>query len=325
MPKPATNANYKIIAWLMIAIMLLSACQKEFLSRPTLSPTLSPTITHTATITPTSTTVPTITPTPSKTPTPTLTPYPSRTRTATATAIAQRPARLFEFYAGGDHMVDWGYSYISEKGMGMDDKVNQLTAMFAFQLMDRGIHAKNVRFLDEDITVYYLNVSHEFDGEAIPMRLLIGGTYGQNVPVKQIPADGSAYIEFLEVDSDQVFEPWRIHREAQLPYEERQAIFTSMLMQDFEQFLSALPDELIILAEHPILWPKDDWTQVKLDMSRLSSMAARYLPFFSLDVYEHILGPSESASALAAYLLADASLPEGEIDFSAQVLIFVTP
>lgn len=325
MLKPANTAFYKMTALLAAAIMLLSACQQEFQNRPTLSPTFSPTITYTPTITSTFTTVPTVTPTPSKTPTATLTPRPTRTSTPTATPVVQQPASLFEFFAGGDHLVDWEYIYVTERGMGIDDKVNSLSAMLAFQLMDRAIHTEMIDFLDEDITVYYLNVQHQFDDEVIPMRLVIGGTYGVNVPIDQIPADGSNYVEFIERDTTQVFEPWVIHQQAQLPYEGRQFIFNTMLMQDFEQYLVELPDELIILAEHPILWPKDDLPWVKLNMSRISAVAARYLPFLQVDIYNRIVGPSTNAYSLAAFILADEPLPEGNFSFSARTLIFIVP
>lgn len=319
------NAFYVLTVFSLLTVTLLSGCQQEFQNRPTLSPTYSPTTANTATLTPTSTIVPTVTPTPSKTFTPTLTPHPTLTSTPTSTPVPSNPAELFEFYAWGDRLVDWSFHYISEEGIGMDEKVNFMTVMFAFQLLDRGIHTENIKFLDKDITMYYLNVQHEFDDVLIPMRLIIGGTYGIDVPLQQILADGSSYVTILEKKSNEIFEPNNIHQDAQLPYEERQIIFTDMLLQDFEQYLTELPNQVILFSEHPILFPQDDWPKFKLDMSRVSSIAARYLPFFELDVYERIIAQSENANDLASYLLANKALPKNEYVFSAKELIFVTP
>lgn len=325
MPRSFNTARYPLILFLFAALIVLNGCQKEFQSRPTLSPTYTATITLTSTLTLTPTVVPTVTPTPSMTPTYTLTPYPTRTSTPTATPVPQRPAKLFDLLAGGFRTVDWSYFYITEKETGNLGDVNGLTAMLAFQLMDRGIHSYTVDFLERDITVYYLNVQHESNGTILPLRLVIGGTYGNEVPISQIPADGSAYVSFYEQDADVVFEPWTIHKQSLLPYENRESIFSNMLLQDFEQFLPSLPDELILLAEHPVLISEDDWPEVKFDMSRISSQAAKYLPYFTLDVYERFVSLSDSATALADYLLEGKNVPSGELIFSAQYLVIVTP
>lgn len=314
-----------VIVLCCVFSVTLTACQKEFVNRPTPIPTRTPSNTFTPTITLTPTLVPTVTLTPSQTPTHTLTPYPSSTPTAISTNIPPQPVSLFDLRDNADRLVDWRYAYVSEVGSRDNGEVNQLSAMLAFQLMDRGIHSFNLRFDARDITVYYLNVRHDFNGTLTTMRLVIGGTYGKDVPISLIPADGSAYIEFRKLDSKAVFNPGRNHQESLLPFAERQALVSTMLLQDFESMLPELPDTLIVLAEHPILWPKDDWVQVKLDMTRVSAYAARFYPFFSLDAYDLLVGPSELALALAEHLLDGSPMPLGTHDFASQTLIFITP
>jgi len=325
MPTRSKFARHMLFIFLMGAILVLNACQKEFQNRPTLLPTHTATITPTITLTLTPTTAPTVTPTPSMTLTHTLTPYPTNTFTATATPVPQRPARLFDLLAGAIRPVDWHYFYITDKNTNNLGDVNSLSAMLAFQLMDRGIHKDTLSFLEKEITVYYLNVQHEFNGSMLPLRLVIGGTYGKDVPISQIPADGSAYIEIYEQNANMVFEPWTIHKRSLLSFEDRQLIFSYMLLQDFEQYLPSLPDELILLAEHPVLIPADDWPEIKFEMSRNSSQAAKFLPYFTLDVYERLVSLSQSAITLAEYLLDGKSMPIGEHVFSAQYLVIVTP
>lgn len=306
---------------ILVCLIFLCACQPEYEARPTRIPTSAstPTLTHTFTL------VPTITPKASLTSTITLTPYPSLTSTRTPTPVTPWPAKHFDFQDSNGDVVNWGYFYVTGIGFNADAEVNQLSAMISFRLMDRAIHQRNMHILERDITVYYLHVSHDFKDEQIAMELVIGGTYGKDVLINLIPADGSAYLRVRSMTADEPFDPYIIHRDAYLPFEQRQEQFPDIVLTEFQALLLSLPDELIILADHPILFPRNDWQQIKVDMMRISSLAARYWSFFSLDTYDHITGQSDFASTLAQYLLSGQSMPEGTYSFASQTLIIITP
>ena len=313
-----------LIKSLLLVLIFLTACQKEFQDRPTPIPSLTPTITQIPTITLTPTLVPTITRTPTRTPTRTATTIPSPTPRDTATPIVYQPANLFELRAGNNNLVDWGYTYITERDEKETGEINQLSALLAFRLLDRGIHSESLTFLEKDITLYYLNVSHDFDDLSCQMRLVIGAAYGRDVPIFELPADGSAYLTVYRSTSRMVFEPWNIHANYLLPFEARQEMFSYMFMQDFETWLSTLPDDLILLAEHPILWHQDSWPQVKFDMSRISATAARNYSLFNIDVYDRLTGPSAAALSLSAHILDRAKLSTCVDAFAARYLVFIT-
>jgi len=149
------------------------------------------------------------------------------------------------------------------------------------------------------------------------------------VPINALPADGSAYISLWSQNSDAVFEPWRIQQDWQLPYEQRKDLFDQMLLSDFEQLLADLPDKVIILAHHPIIWPTDEWNQAVLDMSRVSAQAARLEPFFEFNAYDVLTGQSDIAEAWANYLTEKQSIPteiaHNGLAFSAEYLIIIIP
>lgn len=121
-----------------------------------------------------------------------------------------------------------------------------------------------------------------------------------------------------------VFEPWNIHANYLLPFEARQETFSYMFMQDFETWLSTLPDDLILLAEHPIIWPQDSWPQVKFDMSRISATAARNYSFFNIDVYDRLTGPSAAALSLSEHIVDRTKLSACVDAFAARYLVFIT-
>ena len=191
---------------LLILFLLLSAgCQPRYEGRPTARPTPLPTNTATPTSTYTPSPVPTVTSSPTNTPTPSPTPLPSATPTFTPTPIPPRAATLFPLTAGGARTVDWSYYYISRKETRNDGSLLSLSATVAFQLLDRGIHNETVRILDQDVTVYYLRVSHTYNQVPIETRLVLTGYFGKDVPISALPADGSAYISVRSQNSDAVF------------------------------------------------------------------------------------------------------------------------
>jgi len=304
------------------------ATPDETTTTPTI--TLTPTRTHTPTITPTYTptitTTPafTITSPPTNTPTITLTPFPTLSPTPTPTQIPPRPAVLFPYQDRYGTTIDWSYTYATQIDYDQLGEVNDLWAFMAFQLLDRGIHQVNFRFHGKMITVYYLNVAHEFNGEMLTMQLVLGGTPDANVPISVIPAGGTAYIQVAVRDSSTAFYPNITHREANSAFEERNDDYPLLFLKDLQAMLPDLPDKTILLANHPILIPRNDWTQVKLDMTRVSFLAARYRPFFELDPFDRLIDQSNFAYALSDHILDDAEMPTGDYAYSSRNLVIIT-
>jgi len=292
----------------------------------TLSPTRTNTPTITPTYTPTITTTPafTITSPPTNTPTITLTPFPTLSPTPTSTQIPPRPAVLFPYQDRYGTTIDWSYTYATQIDYDRLGEVNDLWAFMAFQLLDRGIHQVNFRFQGETITVYYLNVAHEFNGEMLTMQLVLGGTPGADVPISVIPAGGTAYIQVAVRNSSNAFYPNITHQEANSAFEQRNDAYPLLFLKDLQAMLPELPDQVILLANHPILIPRNDWTQVKLDMTRVSFLAARYRPFFELDPFDRLVDQSNFAYALRDHILDDVEMPPGDYAFSSRNLVIIT-
>jgi len=244
--------------------------------------------------------------------------------TPSPTTAPLDPAVLFDYRDANGRPVDWSYSHVTQIGFDRLNEVNELWAFMSFQLLDRGIHQRNFDFLGETITVYYLNVAHEFDSVMLPMQLVLGGTAGKNIAIEDIPADGSAYFQVRIQDNSEAFYPYGIHRDANRDYELRESDYPLLFIKDFQALLPSLPDEIILLADHPILFPYDDWPQIKLDMGRVSYFAARYQPFFEIDPYDRLVDQSGFAYNLRDHILDGAQMPEGYYAFSSQTLVIIT-
>lgn len=327
-----TPANKTILMILFISTLLfLPGCGSDTAPTTTITATitstktqtLTPTVTHTPTPTQTTTPANTITPRPSNTPTITGTPFPTLSPTPTPTQPEMRPAVLFPFTDVNGRTVDWSYSHVTRIGFNRLDEVNDMWAFLSFQLLDRGVHQRNFTFQDETITVYYLNVAHDFNGELLPMQLVIGGTLGENVPIEDIPAGGTAYVQFQVRESWQTFDPYITHRDANRSYELRESDYPLSFMKDLQALLPTLPDDIILLADHPILFPKDDWPQVKLDMTRVAYLAARYQPFFEIDDLDRLVDQSDFAYTLRDHLLFNREMPESYFAYSSKTLIII--
>ena len=323
-PSPA-----RLLQALIIPLLLWSAvaCQAAETEVPTLTPTSTststPTVTHTPTITPTATLAFTITPQPTMTPSITLTPYPTLSPTPSPSQAPLQPAVLFPFRDTNDRVVDWSYIHVTQIGFNRLNEINDLWAFVSFQLLDRAIHQRNFDFLGKTITVYYLNVAHEFDGELLPMQLVLGGTAGENVAIEDIPAGGNAYVQVRVLEASDLFAPYITHRDANRDYELREETYPLIFLKDLRQMLPTLPDELILLADHPILFPQDDWPQIKLDMQRVDHLAARYHPFFEIDDYGRLANQSEFALALRDHIFRQTTIPLGFYAFSSQTLVII--
>ncbi|MBG0784614.1 MAG: hypothetical protein H0S79_05895 [Anaerolineaceae bacterium] len=290
-------------------------------SEPTL--TLTPTITLTPTPTQTTTPANTITPRPSFTPTVTLTPYNTLSPTPTASPVPSRPAVLFPYQDINGKTVDWSYIHVTQIGTNRLDEVNDLWAFMSFQLLDRAIYRRNLDFLGETLTVYYLNVAHEFDGEMVTMQLVLGGTPGKNIAIEDIPAGGTAYLQMQVREAWESFAPYVTHRDANRAFEYRDESYPLVFLKDLQALLPTLPDEIILLADHPILFPQDDWPQIKLDMQQASYLAARYQPFFEMDDYDRLVDQSDFAYALRDHILNGWEMPDGLFAYSSQTLILI--
>jgi hypothetical protein len=254
----------------------------------------------------------------------TATPFNTLSPTPEPSPVAEQPAVLFPYQDINGKDVDWSYIHVTRIGYDQFDQVNDLWAFVSFQLLDRAIHHRNWDFLGETITVYYLNVAHEFDGEMIQMQLVLGGTLGKDVAIEDIPAGGTAYIQGQVRESWQDFAPYVTHRDANRAFQYRDESYPLLFLKDLQTLLPALPDEIILLADHPILFPRDDWPQIKLDMSRVSYLAARYQPFFAIDDYDRLDDQSAFAYALRDHILSSEALPAGLYAYSSQTLIIIT-
>jgi hypothetical protein len=324
-------AKQLLIAFIVLVIAATTGCRAA--SSPTPTPTItaspSPTITLTPTITPTptatqtSTPADTITPRPTSTPTITKTPYRTFNPTLTPTAIIARPAVLFPYQDINGKVVDWSYFHVTQIGYNSLDEVNDLWAFMAFQLLDRAIYQRNLDFSGETITIYYLNVAHEFDGEMVQMQLVLGGTPGENVAIEDIPAGGTAYIQVQVRESWESFAPYVTHRDANRAYDHRESSYPLLFLKELQAMLPELPDEIILLADHPIIFPPDDWPQIKLDMKRVSYLAARYQPFFKIDDYDRLADQSDFAYSLRDHILQGLNMPPGLYAYSSRTLIII--
>ena len=311
-----------LAAFLMVSATGCTAAEPTTLA---LEPTETRTPTITLTPTPTQTTTPanTITPRPSATPTVTMTPFNTPSPTLTASPVPSQPAVLFPYKDINGKTVDWSYIHVTRIGENRLNEVNQLWAFIGFQLLDRAIYHRNLDFLGETITVYYLNVAHEFDGEMVTMQLVLGGTPGKDVAIEDIPAGGTAYVQVQLRESWESFAPYVTHRDANRAYELRDDSYPLVFLKELQALLPTLPDEIILLADHPILFPSEDWPQLKLDMERVSYLAARYQPFFELDVYDRLVDQSDFAYALRDHILHGWAMPAGFYAFSSQTLIII--
>ena len=322
--------SWKVIAaFLMLVLVALSlaGCQKPLQGRPTALPTQLPTASITPTPSQTPTPLPTVTMTPTATATPTDTPVPTATSTSTPTPIPTRLATLFPLTAG-QQTVDYGYEYITRKDTREDGSLRNLSAMVSFQLMDRGIHSETIKVLGEDVTVYYLRVRHVFDQTNLEVKLVLTGLYGQNIPIAGMPADGSSYISLRTQKSDVLFEPWKMHQDWSLPLDQRAPLFDTIRLPDFEATLRNLPDQVIVLADHPIILDPDGWTQIYIDMDRVSASAARFQPFFNFNEFDQMTWQSTQANVWMDYLVNNTDIPNNQFNrmyFAADFLVIITP
>jgi hypothetical protein len=228
----------------------------------------------------------------------------------------------------GTRLVDWSYFYVTNKENLQDGALISLSGMSAFQLVDRGIHSEVVEILGDDVTIFYLRVRHDFKGTNSEVKLILTGVYGADLEIRNLPADGSTYISYHARRASDLFEPWKLHQEWRLPIAQREPLFNTMRLAELEQYLMNLPEQVVLLADHPIILPREEWNQIYIDMDRLSASAARFSPFFSFNEFNQMTGQTTMATLWQNYILSNADIPADQINkmvFSADYLIFVTP
>lgn len=316
---------------LLVVVLLLAttfSCNPQPQGRPTAFPTVAPTQTLIPTATDTPTPVPTSTMTPTPTMTPTATLVPTATPTYTATPIPTRLAQLPALNTGDNQVVDWGYFYLTQREDLEDGSLVSLSAMVAFQLMDRGIHTETIKVLGEDVTVFYLRVRHDFDQNIGEVKLILTGFFGAGLEIRNVPADGATYVSVHQRHASDLFEPWKLHQEWNLPPAQREPLFSSLRLDELEKLLQELPDQIVLLADHPVIMKSDTWNQSYLNMDRISASAAKLSPFFVFNEFDQLVGQTTMAHVWQNYLAFSSDIPADLLNkmvFSADYLIFVTP
>ena len=311
---------------LVFVVLLVGACRPAFEGRPTAfpTPTLSPTLALEPSSTPTEVSTVTLTPTNAPTPTPTL--LPSATPTYTPTAIPTHLAQMLDLYIG-EGLVDWSYTYLTFNEQ-INDVQRNLSALMAFQLIDRGIHRETINLIGNEITVYYLNAQHNFNGEMIPVRLILTGVFGRDIPIENLLADGANFVFYRAQNNDAPFEPWTFYADWNLEAEEREQYYQALTLMQFQDMLDQLPEEFMLFAHHPVIIEPDGWEQVDINMERLSGSGARFSPFFAFDGYERLIGQTSLATILQQYLVKGSAIPGDMYDklrFSADFIVVITP
>ncbi|NLZ26090.1 MAG: hypothetical protein GX884_00775 [Chloroflexi bacterium] len=324
-----SKKQYSFILLAAIFVLLFgTACEPVYEGRPTGFPTQLPTNTITPTQPATPTEAPTVTPTLTITPTDTPTPIPSPTATNTPTVIPTRESGLIDLKVGENTTVDWGYHYLTLNNKRDDNSQYNLSAMLAFQLIDRGIHSETITLLGNDITVYYLRARHAFKGEMMDVKLVLTGVFGSDVAIDTMPADGSNFIHYRTQNSDVPFEPWKIDSDWNLPPEQRGSLFQTLTLKQFQVILQDLPNDFLLFAEHPVIIEPERWSQARIDMERISASGARLNPFFAFNEFDQLVGQTSLATILQQYLINNNDIPgdmRRNLIFSADYLLVITP
>jgi hypothetical protein len=225
--------------------------------------------------------------------------------------------------------LDWGYRRISQ--LDRDPETNQvvnLSAFLSFRLLDRAIHRQTVPLLGKDLTIYYLNTSRDFSTlrgteRTEPVKLILSGEWGRDVPLSGLTSAGSFFVTTRLLPYQAGFDPYRVHLDANRDLPDRRSEYQDLFLVELERLLADLPEALIVVAEHPILIDPDDYAEVGFSIQNTPYLAARYMPWVTLDDEGEIAAPSPQARSLADYLLRNAPLPEAPEYFSSSVLVLI--
>jgi hypothetical protein len=307
---------------LLLGLCLLTICF-GCTTRPgeiTQTPVFTDTPTETVTVTP----LPTVTPRPSRTPTLTQTPFPTSNPTPTETPAVPRPATLWLKRDVNGKVIDWGYSHITDIGWNSKGQVIRFSAMLGFQLMDRAIHRQTVNVFSKSLTLYYLNVRRQVEGELGYSRLIVGGTFGEDVPLGIIPAGGPSYVRLRIMSRQDPFDPYLEHITANQPYDKRSTEYPDTLLTDLEAALTRLPDEVLLVADQAIIVDPVSVQRFEYDIQTVSYLVARFYPWMVLDDYDRFTGANQAALDLADNLYLNKPITSDIEWYSGETLIFIT-
>lgn len=322
------NVVVSVLLMLTCLLFVNTACEPIYEGRPTGFPTQLPTNTVTPTQAATPTEAPTVTHTLTITPTDTPTPIPTATPTSTPTIIPTRESGLIQLTVGENTTVDWGYHYLTQNNKRDDNSQYNLSAMLAFQLIDRGIHSETITVLGNDITVYYLRARHAFKGEMMDVKIILTGIFGTDVAIDTMPADGANFVYYRTQNADVPFEPWKIDSDWNLAPEQRGGLFQALTLRQFQVILEDLPNDFLLFAEHPVIYEPERWAQVRIDMERISASGARLNPLFAFNEFNQLVGQTSLANILQQYFINNSAIPgdmRHNLVFPAEYIFIVTP
>ncbi len=314
----------------VIAGLFTPTATSTFTLTPTASLTPQPTRTRTPTrtLTPTASATRTRLPTSTATRTPTLTASststPSLTPTATSTPAVVQPARLFPMRDRGGRLIDWSYTRISAVQMVDALTPESLQAFAAFQLMDRAIHSETIHLPAKDLTVYYLNAAHQFEGQLQPVKLILSGEWGEDISLAGLRSSGSFFVRTRLLKSNEGFDPFVIHRDAAAAPAGGNEKYQDLFINSLEQTLARLPEDLIVLVEGPVLVSPDLYNDVEMYFRDAPYLAARFWPWVEVDSDGQVTGPSAISQDLADNLFHSTPLSDLPDYFSSSLLVLLT-
>jgi len=266
----------------------------------------------------------TVTPRPSRSPTPTRTSFPTSSPTPTETPAPPYPAELWLKRDVNGKLIDWGYSHITDIGWNSKGEVVRFSATLGFQLMDRAIHRDTIIVFARPLTVYYLNVRRQVGDELGNARLIVGGTFGEDIPLGVVPAGGPSYIKLTIMTRNEPFDPYLTHITANLAYADRSEKYPDMLLTDLEVVLANLPDQVILLADQAIIVDPDSIQRFEHDIQTVSYLVGRFYPWMVLDDYDRFTGANQAAIDLADNLYLNKPITNPAEWYSGETLIFIT-
>jgi hypothetical protein len=323
MLRPSTSPLIrKLIVLSGLCLLMTSYGCKSESGEPllTLTTTATPTATSTATVTP----LPTVTPRPSRTPTPSPTPFPTSRPTPTETSAPAHPAELWLKRDVNGKLIDWGYSHITDIGWNSKGEVVRFSATLGFQLMDRAIHRDTIIVFGRPLTVYYLNVRRQVGKVVENGRLIVGGVFGEDIPLGVVPAGGPSYIKVKIMSRNDPFDPYLAHKTSNLTYAERSEEYPDWLLTDLEVVLADLPEQVLLLADQTIIVDPDSVQRFEYDIQTVSYLVARFYPWMVLDAYDRFTGANQAALDLADNLYLNKPIATPIEWYSGETLIFIT-
>jgi hypothetical protein len=307
----------------VIGLIILMACYGCKSGSGEVPFTSTATETATATSTVTVTPLPTVTPRPSRTPTPSRTPFPTSNPTPTETSAPPYPAELYLKRDVNGKVIDWGYNHITDIGWNSKGEVVRFSATLGFQLMDRAIHRDTIMVFARPLTVYYLNVRRQVGNKLENAHLIVGGAFGEDIPLGVVPAGGPSYIKLKLMTHDEPFDPFLAHITSNLTYDGHNEEYPDTLLSDLEVVLADLPDQVLLLADQAIIVNPDSVQRFEYDIQTVSYLVARFYPWMVLDDYNRFTGANPAALNLADNLYLNKPITNPIEWYSGETLTFI--